>query len=114
MRYTITIAALAALAAAGDAPIADGTNIGMTFSANLPSNGNVTGTIVGSGAPNGEGSNFQISLYNLPRGASLSYGITAQKIRGGDCSSGGGLLNPFNGVQGGDCTENNAKQCAIG
>lgn len=42
------------------------------------------------------------------------YGITANKIQGGDCSTGGGLLNPFNGATGTDCTENDKAACAIG
>lgn len=134
MRYTSGFAAIAALvsvAAADDAPVAEHTNIGMTFAANLPNNGEITGSFVGAGAPNGEGSNIQISLYNLPYGTTLStswirprrverkltgadYGITANKISGGECSSGGGLLNPYDGVTGDDCTQNNQAACQVG
>lgn len=75
MRYAtglVAIAAVVSRATAEDAPIAENTNIGMTFAANLPNNGGVTGSFVGAGAPNGEGSNIQISLYDLPQGSSLS------------------------------------------
>lgn len=81
MRYTSGFAAIAAvvsLAAADDAPMADNTNIGITFAATLPNNGDVTGSVVGAGAPNGEGSNIQIALYNLPQGATLSMSGTEQ------------------------------------
>lgn len=75
MRHAITSAALAALvslASAANAPTAQNTNIGMTFAATLPASGAVTGSVLGSGAPNGEGANIQISLYNLPQGSQLS------------------------------------------
>lgn len=80
MRYTSGLAAVAALislASADEAPVAEGTNIGITFAANLPNNGDVTGSVVISGAPNGMGSNIQISLSNLPEGTSLSTSIQA-------------------------------------
>lgn len=44
----------------------------------------------------------------------IGYGITANKIQGSDCSTGGGLLNPFGGATGADCTEDNKAACAIG
>ena len=44
----------------------------------------------------------------------VAYGITANKLSGGDCSTGGGLLNPFNGVTGADCTQSNQAECQLG
>lgn len=75
MRYASSFAAVAAfisLAAADDAPTAESTSIGTTFAATLPASGDVTGSVLGSAAPNGEGSNIQISLYDLPQGSALS------------------------------------------
>lgn len=79
MRYTIgfaAVAALASLALAEDAPTAE-TEIGQTFAATLPDKGGVTGSVLGSGAPSGVGSNIQISLFNLPKGVSLSMSRSA-------------------------------------
>lgn len=83
MRYTSTIvaaAAFASLAAAADAPIAK-TNIGVTFTAELPNTGNISGTILGAGAPDGSGSNFQVAMYNLPQGSNFCKS-TGQDARG--------------------------------
>ena len=76
MRYTVNIAAIAALvsiAAAGDAPIAQSENIGTTYSATIPAKANsLSGAVLGASAPDGAGTNFQISFYNLPSGGNLS------------------------------------------
>ena len=66
-------AALVSLASAGNAPIAQATGIGTTYSATIPAKVNsLSGAVLGSIAPNGAGTNFQISLYNLPGSGNLS------------------------------------------
>lgn len=73
MRSFTKIAATAALisvATAGDAPVVDSSTLinGLTYSATLPNTGTdaVTGAVLGSIAPGGEGTNFQVAFYNLP------------------------------------------------
>ena len=59
-------AALVSIAVAGNAPAIMREPIGDTYSANLPNTGGITGAIKGSAAPNGQGTSFQITFYNLP------------------------------------------------
>lgn len=76
MRSISNIAAAAALvsiAAAGDAPVAQFKNTGITYSATIPAKvDTLSGAILGSGSPDGAGTNFQISFYNLPGSGNLS------------------------------------------
>ena len=66
-------AALVSLATAGDAPVAQATGIGITYAANIPDKANtLSGAVLGSIAPDGAGTNFQISFYNLPGSGNLS------------------------------------------
>jgi hypothetical protein len=66
-------AALVSLATAGDAPVAQATGIGTTYSATIPAKvDTLSGAILGSIAPDGAGTNFQISFYNLPGSGNLS------------------------------------------
>ena len=79
MRYISNIAAAAAIvsvAVAGDAPVAQSSNVDTSYSASIPAAANaLSGTILGSVAPNGAGTNFQISFYNLPGTGNLSTSI---------------------------------------
>ena len=76
MRYISNIAAAAAVvsvAVAGDAPVAEASNIDTSYSATIPAAVNsLSGAILGAVAPNGAGTNFQISFYNLPGTGNLS------------------------------------------
>lgn len=66
-------AALVSLAAAGDAPIAQGVNTGLTYSATIPAKvDTLSGAVLGSGSPDGDGTNFQVAFYNLPGTGNLS------------------------------------------
>lgn len=68
------IAAFVAAARAGDAPVAstDLTN-GIAYTATLPNTGvgAITGAVLGAVSPDGKGTNFQVSFYNLPSGGTL-------------------------------------------
>jgi hypothetical protein len=76
MRYISNIAAAAAIisvAVAGDAPVAEASNIDTSYSATIPAAVNsLSGAILAAVAPNGAGTNFQISFYNLPGTGNLS------------------------------------------
>lgn len=75
MRYTIaTVAALASVAAAGDAPVVENNPLDVTYSATIPQNNAVdlSGAMKIAAAPDGEGVNIQFSLYNLPGTGDLS------------------------------------------
>lgn len=84
MRYTSGLAAIAALVArvvADDAPMAENTSNGMTFAATLPNKGGVTGSFVGSPSPNQQGSNIQLSLFDIPEGGNLSMFVLRRQSR---------------------------------
>jgi hypothetical protein len=76
MRSISNIAAAAALvsiAAAGDAPVAESVNTGLTYSATIPAKvDTLSGAVLGAGAPDGAGTNFQVALYNLPGSGNFS------------------------------------------
>lgn len=77
MRYIssiVSVAALASIAAAGDAPVVEGNPIEITYSATIPQVNaqDLSGAVKISSAPDGEGVNIQVSLYNLPSGQKLS------------------------------------------
>ncbi len=77
-------AALMSIAAAGDAPIAQSEGISNTYSATIPAKVDTpSGAVLGSVAPGGAGTNFQISFYNLPGTGNISRWISvrAQPIR---------------------------------
>ncbi len=77
MGYTFDVLAAATvitLATAGNAPLANSDlTTGLTYSATLPNTGvdAITGAVLGSIAPDGTGTNFQVSFYNLPGSGSL-------------------------------------------
>ncbi len=71
MRFTSTYAALAALLSlttASDAPVAKNNPAGVTYSATIGSKNAslVSGSFKIAAAPNREGANILITLYNLP------------------------------------------------
>ena len=71
MRYTSSIAAVAAfasMATASDAPVEKGNPLGVTYTATLPNTGvdSITGQVIIAAAPNQEGVNIQAAFYNLP------------------------------------------------
>lgn len=73
MRYILSIAAVAAIATAGDAPIAESSGISDTYSATIPAKvDSLSGAVLGSVSPDGSGTSFQISFYNLPGTGNLS------------------------------------------
>ena len=77
MRYTssiIAVAGLAAIVAADDAPVVKGNPIEITYSATIPAtNGStLSGAFKAASAPDGQGVNIQVSLYNLPNNGDLS------------------------------------------
>lgn len=109
-------AALLAVATAGDAPVVDSSSVltGITYTATLPNTGvdAVTGAVIGSIAPGGAGTNFQVSFYNLPGTSSFQYGLYSGRVSNGDCSGAGAVLDPFAGATA-DCTRNQAS-CQVG
>ncbi|KAK5163788.1 Cell surface superoxide dismutase [Cu-Zn] 4 [Saxophila tyrrhenica] len=88
-------------AMADDAPLAQSPDLttGLTYSATLPDMGadGISGAVLGSISPDGTGTNFQVSFYNLPGGDSLSYGLYTGKVSATDCSAAGAILDPFSG-----------------
>lgn len=120
MRYISSEAAVAALvscAAASKAPVVHNAPIGITYSATLPSgNANITGAVKGAGAPNGQGTNFQVTFYNLPSdgGANLTYAIYSGKVKGTNCGSAGSVLDPYAGTSGSGCKQSEPAACEIG
>lgn len=77
MRSVSNIAAIAAfvvVARSGNAPIAnsDLTN-GIVYTATLPNTAvnAITGAVIGAISPDGSGTNFQVSFYNLPGSGGL-------------------------------------------
>ncbi len=110
-------AALLAVASAGDAPVVDSSSVltGITYTATLPTSGgvsNVTGTVIGSIAPGGAGTNFQVSFYNLPGTSAFQYGLYSGRVSGSDCSGAGAVLDPFAGATT-NCAKNQAS-CQVG
>ena len=71
----VAASALLSLATASDAPIARSSNLktGASYSATLPNAGRnaITGAVTGAVSPDGVGTNFQISFYNLPGSGSF-------------------------------------------
>jgi hypothetical protein len=70
----VAAAAVVALVSAGDAPVAQSDlTTGITYSATLPNSGvdAITGAVIGAISPDGRGTNFQVSFYNLPGSGSL-------------------------------------------
>jgi hypothetical protein len=68
------IAAFLAAAHAGDAPVAmTDLTTGIAYTATLPNTGvgAITGAVLGAVSPDGRGTNFQVSFYNLPSGGTL-------------------------------------------
>ena len=76
MHYISNIAAVAAIvsvAVAGDAPVAQATGIDTSYSATIPAAVEaLSGAVLGALSPDGAGTNFQISFYNLPGSGNLS------------------------------------------
>lgn len=70
----VAVAALLSVATAGDAPVVQNNPVGTTYTAQLPNTGAkaITGAVIAAAAPNGKGTNFQISFYNLPSSGNLS------------------------------------------
>jgi len=107
-------AALVSLATAGDAPVAQATGIGTTYSATIPAKVNsLSGAILGSIAPDGAGTNFQISFYNLPGSGNLSYSLHVDRVSNNDCSTAGAVLDPYGGFTGPKCATDMAG-CQVG
>ncbi|KAK3683240.1 Cell surface superoxide dismutase [Cu-Zn] 4 [Vermiconidia calcicola] len=118
MRYISNIAAAAALVsavAAGDAPVVNNDQTGTTWAANLPDTGAgaVGGAVLASNSPDGAGTNFQISLSNLPGSGGLSYALHTGRVSGSDCSGAGAVLDPYAGTTGASCARDKAA-CQVG
>jgi len=120
MRYTssiLTVAALASVAIASDAPVVQNNPIEVTYSATIPTGANakaISGAIKVAASPDGEGVNIQVALYNLPDTGDLNYGLYSGNVASlSDCSDAGALLNPYGGFTGSKCASDKAG-CAIG
>jgi len=112
----VAAATLVSLAAAGDAPVAKtDLTTGLTYTATLPNAGvdAITGAILGAVSPDGVGTNFQVSFYNLPGSGSLSYALYTGRISNGDCNTAGAVLDPYAGTTGSSCLNNQAG-CQVG
>jgi hypothetical protein len=69
----VAAATLVTLAAAGDAPVVHEDATGVVYTATLPNTGvnAITGAVIGAVSVDGEGTNFQVSFYNLPGSGSF-------------------------------------------
>ena len=68
------VAALASIAAAGDAPVVNNNPIAATYSATIPEDtaGELSGAIKIAASPSGQGVAVQFAMYNLPNSGDLS------------------------------------------